>query len=95
MDKMNGRNDRKRKNSLTLDLIRKDFKKNYFAYLLIIPVLAWYIIFCYGPMWGITIAFKNYKPLLGFAASKWVGLKYFEEFFTGPYFFRTIKNTLM
>lgn len=85
----------KRKNGLTMELIRKDFKKNYFAYLLILPVLAWYIIFCYGPMWGITIAFKNYKPLLGFDASKWVGLKYFEDFFKGPYFFRTVKNTLM
>ena len=84
-----------RRNSLTIERIRKDFKKNYFAYLLIIPVLAWYIIFCYGPMWGISIAFKNYKPLLGFDASKWVGLKYFEEFFTGPYFLRTVKNTLM
>ncbi|HBY70747.1 MAG TPA: sugar ABC transporter permease, partial [Lachnospiraceae bacterium] len=33
--------------------IKKDFKKNWFVYLLAVPVLAWYIIFCYGPMWGI------------------------------------------
>lgn len=46
-------------------------------------------------MWGILISFKDYKPLLGFAGSKWVGLKHFREFLTGPYFFRTVKNTFM
>ena len=46
-------------------------------------------------MWGILIAFKDYKPLLGFSGSKWVGMKYFTEFLTGPYFFRTVKNTFM
>jgi putative aldouronate transport system permease protein len=76
-------------------IIKKDLKKNWFAYMLAIPVLTWYIIFCYGPMWGIMIAFKDFKPLLGFADSKWVGFKHFIDFFQGPYFFRLIKNTLM
>ena len=80
---------------VTMEMVRKDFKKHKFAYFLLIPVLLWYIVFCYGPMWGVLLAFKNYKPLLGFADSKWVGLKFFKEYVSGPYFFRTVKNTLM
>ena len=80
---------------LTGAVWKRDFRKNYFAYLLILPVLVWYLVFCYAPMWGILISFKDYKPLLGFAGSKWVGLKHFREFLTGPYFFRTVKNTFM
>lgn len=81
--------------SKTKAVIKKDLKKNWFAYTLAIPVLAWYIVFCYGPMWGILIAFKDFKPLLGFFDSKWVGLRHFAEFIQGPYFWRLIKNTLM
>lgn len=76
-------------------VIKKDLKKNWFAYTLAIPVLTWYIVFCYGPMWGIMIAFKDFKPLLGFADSQWVGFKHFIDFIQGPYFWRLIKNTLM
>lgn len=75
--------------------LKKDLKRNYFAYLVFIPVLIWYLVFHYGPMYGIVIAFKDYKPLLGIAGSKWVGLKNFVDFITGPYFFRTLKNTVM
>ncbi len=75
--------------------LKKDLKRNSFAYLLFIPVLIWYLVFHYGPMYGVVIAFKDYKPLLGISGSKWVGLKNFTDFITGPYFFRTIKNTLM
>lgn len=75
--------------------LKKDFKKNWFAYLLVLPVVAWYLIFCYGPMWGIMISFKDFKPLRGFAESDWVGFKHFIDFFTGPYFWRVVKNTLL
>ncbi|GIP31671.1 sugar ABC transporter permease [Paenibacillus sp. J2TS4] len=75
--------------------LKKDFRKNWFVYLLAVPVIVWYIIFCYGPMWGVMIAFKDYKPLLGFAESDWVGFKHFIDFFTGPYFWRVVKNTLL
>ena len=75
--------------------LRKDLKKNSFAYLLLVPVLLWYIVFCYAPMWGVLLAFKDYKPLLGFGDSQWVGLKHFKDFLSGPYFVRTVKNTFM
>jgi len=76
-------------------VLKKDFNKHWFAYLLAIPVVVWYIVFCYGPMWGVLIAFKDFKPLLGFAQSDWVGFKHFIDFFQGPYFWRVVKNTLM
>ncbi|QHW31887.1 sugar ABC transporter permease [Paenibacillus rhizovicinus] len=79
----------------TRSILKRDFKKNWFAYMLAIPVLAWFLIFCYGPMWGILIAFKDYKPLLGFSESHWVGFKHFIDFFEGPYFWRVVKNTLL
>ncbi|MDF2588840.1 MAG: sugar transporter permease [Anaerocolumna sp.] len=82
-------------NISTLSIIKKDMKKNWFAYMLAIPVIVWYLVFCYGPMWGVMIAFKDFKPLLGFAKSNWVGLKHFVDFIQGPYFVRLIKNTLM
>lgn len=76
-------------------LIKRDMKKNWFVYLLALPVIAWYLIFCYGPMWGVMIAFKDFKPLLGFGESDWLGFKHFIDFFQGPYFWRVVKNTLM
>ncbi len=81
--------------SATTSVIKKDFKKHWVAYMMVIPVLAWFVIFCYGPMWGVMIAFKDYKPLLGFSDSDWVGFKHFVDFFEGPYFWRTVKNTLL
>lgn len=75
--------------------LRKDLRRNWFAYFVFIPVLAWYIVFHYLPMYGVLIAFKDYKPLLGFSRSKWVGLKNFMDFFSSPYLARTVKNTLM
>ncbi len=64
------------------------------AYLMLVPVIAYFIVFKYFPMYGLQIAFKNYKPALGFVGSKWVGLKHFESFFNSVYFGRLIRNTL-
>lgn len=66
-----------------------------YIYMMFIPVFLWYVIFHYIPMGGAVIAFKDYKPFLGFAGSKWVGFKNFIEFFTGPYAWRLIRNTLL
>ncbi len=62
---------------------------------MILPVLAFYIIFHYVPMYGVVIAFKNFTPGLGIMDSPWVGIQNFAEFFTGMYFFRIVKNTLI
>lgn len=61
--------------------------------LLLLPGFIYYIIFRYIPMYGIIISFKNYDFMSGIAGSKWVGLKYFKEFFESPYVWRIIRNT--
>lgn len=59
-----------------------------------IPVLAFYLIFCYKPMYGAIIAFKQYTPGLGIWGSPWVGLENFKYFFSTPDFMRLLINTL-
>ena len=73
--------------------LSRDFKMNKFKYLLILPILVYLILFCYKPMYGLIIAFKNYKPTRGIWGSKWVGFMWFETFFNDPYFFRLLRNT--
>jgi putative aldouronate transport system permease protein len=73
----------------------KDFKINKSLYILIIPVVVYYILFQYKPMYGIIIAFKNFNPSKGIVGSPWVGFKYFEDFIRGVYFWRTLRNTIV
>ena len=77
------------------EIIRRDFKKHWPVYLMALPMVLFYIIWCYGPMYGIVIAFNNYKPKRGFLGSEWVGLDWYREFFRGPFAYRTIRNTLL
>ena len=69
--------------------------RHRYLYLMALPVILYYLIFCYGPMFGLVIAFKNYQISKGIFDSPWVGLKYFKEFFSGMYFGRTMRNTLL
>ena len=62
---------------------------------MILPVLAFYIVFQYGPMFGLSIAFMDYTPGKGFFESPWVGLKHFDAFFHDFYFGRVLKNTII
>ncbi len=75
--------------------LKGDIKKNRQLYMLILPVLIFYIIFRYGPMYGASIAFMDYKPAKGFMNSEWVGFKHFIRFLEDPYFLRLIKNTVL
>ena len=72
----------------------QELVKNRCLYLIAVPVIAYYIIFCYFPMFGIVIAFKNYEIGKGILDSSWVGLAHFKAFFGGAYFKRTLVNTL-
>ncbi|MDD6144644.1 MAG: ABC transporter permease subunit [bacterium] len=74
--------------------------KNHFVncwqiYLMLLPVLAYYLIFQYGPLYGAQIAFRKFSFTAGITGSRWVGLKYFEDFFSSIYFPRLIRNTLL
>lgn len=75
--------------------IQKNIKENKWLYLLAIPGLLYFLLFKYGPMFGLVIAFQDYVPHLGIAESKWVGIENFKDFFINPDFFRLMRNTLM
>lgn len=74
--------------------LMRDARLNWKLYLLFLPVFLHYLIFAYGPMYGATIAFKNYSPIKGILGSDWVGLQHFADFFTSRDFRRILFNTL-
>lgn len=73
----------------------KDLKRYWNAYLLALPVVLFYILFCYKPMYGLIIAFKDFSPAAGIWGSDWVGFQHFRDFFDSFYFGRVLKNTLV
>ena len=78
-----------------LRVIRKNLVKRKWVYLMLVPVLAYYIIFHYFPMYGVTMAFKNFNPMKGLLASPWIGVKHFKDFFNSYYFARLLRNTFL
>lgn len=79
-------------------MLKKDLVKNRSAYILFLPVLAFYLIFCYKPMYGLIIAFKDFTPYKGILGSPWAGdfgFEHFMDFFGSVYFGRLIRNTLV
>ncbi len=75
--------------------LARNYKEHKVYYWLAVPIIAYYIIFHYLPMFGVVIAFQNYRPAKGLLGSSWVGLKHFKAFFDSIYAGRLIKNTLM
>lgn len=71
------------------------FRNNWQLYVMILPAVVYFIIFHYLPMYGIQIAFKDYKAVLGINGSPWVGFKHFTTFFNAYYFKRLLANTLL
>ena len=76
-------------------LIFRQVARNYELYLFLLPAIVLLLVLCYLPMYGITIAFKDFKPHLGIGGSSFAGFKYFQRFFTMPMFPVIIKNTLI
>ena len=77
--------------------LKKDINQNLGAYIMVLPVLAFYLIFAYKPMFGAVIAFKNFSPARGIFGSPWTenyGFKHFLDFFKSFYFGRTLRNTI-
>ena len=70
-------------------------RRNGGLYLLMIPAMIIFICFTYLPMYGIVIAFKNFKPARGILGSEWEGLRYFKKYFSSYMFSNTIRNTLV
>ena len=74
---------------------KKDWIRNRAVYIMVIPVILFYIMFHYKPMYGTIMAFMDYSPRLGFAGSEWVGFDNFIRFFNSPYFVQLLRNTLL
>jgi len=66
-----------------------------FYYLMLAPALICFLIFSYVPMYGIVLAFKNYRFADGILGSPWVGFEYFKQFFNDLFFWRILRNTLL
>jgi len=75
--------------------IARDLRRNRSIYLMILPAVAYYIIFKYIPIYGASIAFKDYTFNAGILGSPWVGLKHFRNFVESFYFMRLISNTFL
>lgn len=70
-------------------------RKYWFLYMLVLPGLIFMLVFNYGPMYGIQLAFKDYSPKLGVWGSKWIGMDNFIRMFKDPNFIRAFKNTVL
>ena len=75
--------------------LRQRLMRYWPAYLLLIPVVAWYLVFCYLPMGGLVIAFKRFSAIRGIGASPWVGWENFERLFASAAFLQSVRNTII
>lgn len=74
----------------------KEYKKCKYLFIMLLPALAWYAVFAYGPLYGVQLAFKDFRILEGINGSPWVGLKYFNMMLNGSQdFYQIIRNTLI
>lgn len=83
------------KSGMFWEKIKKDFKANKTIYLMVSPLLLYFIIFSYIPMTGVIMAFEKYSVKDGIFGSQWVGFKNFADFFKSYYCLRLIKNTFL
>ncbi|MDF2647715.1 MAG: protein lplB [Paenibacillus sp.] len=76
-------------------LFIRDIVRDRWLYVILLPGVLYFIIFKYVPMFGLLMAFEDYKPHLGFMNSPWVGMKHFERFFSEPQFWMLFRNTIL
>lgn len=82
------------KNPTWVNKLTKSVKRYYWLYIFLIPTLLYYLIWHYIPMGGIVVAFQRYTGAKSIIDSDWVGLKWFENFFSSHFASRTIINTM-
>ena len=66
--------------------LQKDLRRNWKVYLMLLPVVAYFVLFAYMPMGGLLMGFENYRIKLGLLGSKWIGFENFRRFFSSLYF---------
>lgn len=79
-------------------LLTKNIKRDKYLLFMFLPVLIYYLLFCYLPMTGLVMAFQNFKPgqgLFGVYTGEWVGLKWFKQFFESAFAWQLIRNTFL
>jgi putative aldouronate transport system permease protein len=84
-----------KKRALPLKTSRPGAGKEKWLYIMIIPGILYYLIFRYGPMFGLVMAFQDFNPFLGFFRSPWIGFAHFKRFLTEPTFGMLFANTLI
>lgn len=77
------------------NVLKRDYQKHKYLYWMIIPIILYYLVFMYIPMFGQVIAFQKFRPARGITGSDWVGFDNFVKFFKSPFAFRVIKNTIL
>ena len=70
-------------------------KRDWHLYILLLPAVVYFIVFHYAPIYGVQIAFRDYKAAFGITGSQWVGLEHFKTFFNSYYFVRLLSNTFL
>ena len=76
-------------------LLKIRLKRFKHFYIMLLPVIIWYILFCYAPMYGVVTAFQDYAMHKGILGSPWVGMKHFQALGGDVFFWRAFKNTLI
>ena len=84
-----------RTSSVWMKRFKKKVLRNWMLYLFVLPSFIYITLFHYGPLYGIQIAFRDYKPARGIWNSSWAGLKYFEKFLNSYNAWDLIRNTLI
>ena len=74
---------------------RRGMGKSKALWLMFLLPAVWYFIFCYIPMYGLSISFLDYNVVKGFRGSEWVGFEYFKKIFSDPVFWQSLKNTVV
>ena len=78
-----------------LVMVKKDWIKHYPLYIMVLPVILFYLVWAYAPMYGIQVAFRDFSPRRGIMGSEWVGMANFQTFFNSVFAWRVIRNTFL
>jgi putative aldouronate transport system permease protein len=77
-----------------LSRIAHHLRREWQLYVMLAPMIIWFLVFLYKPMYGLQIAFKDYSIFRGVAASPWVGFEHFQNLFSNDQFLRAVMNTI-
>ena len=79
----------------TGEKVMRYWAHNWQLWLMLLPGIIYIFVFCYVPMYGVQLAFRDYSFASGITGGKWEGFKYFKQYFESPMFFPTLRNTFV